>query len=327
MGHETMISVIVPVYNAELYLRRCIDSILNQTYRNFEVILIDDGSKDGSSLICDEYAYNDTRVRVIHKKNEGVSATRNIGIEEAKGEYISFVDSDDYIDINMLEKMYKTAIKNNSDIVMCEFYVDKGGSINLVKLKYEKAYLNKQDVKEGLLYLYYTNYHAGLYSLCNKLIKKNVYKNNNIIFDVTLKRGEDAWFVFECLKDCLRVDFVADAYYYYCQNECSIMHTVYEDQYEKWVETRKRLLKENEKLKFEIDYNSFYKEFLYKVVIYCRALAKQKKYALIKQIISDETFLEASRYRDELPFYVKAIIVICRISTTLGVFCFKILKR
>ena len=111
MSKDIKVSVIVPVYNAEKYIKRCLDSILAQSYRYFEVLLIDDGSTDNSGKICDEYALNDNRIRVIHKENSGVSATRNIGITEAKGDYIAFVDSDDYIRSDMFEKMVKNAEK------------------------------------------------------------------------------------------------------------------------------------------------------------------------------------------------------------------------
>ena len=97
MGRETLLSVIVPVYNVEAYLVKCVESILNQTYPNLEVILVDDGSPDGSGAICDTFADKDSRVKVIHKPNGGLSSARNAGLEEASGEYITFVDSDDWI--------------------------------------------------------------------------------------------------------------------------------------------------------------------------------------------------------------------------------------
>ena len=102
-----MISIIVPVYKAEKYLSRCVDSILGQTYKDLEVILVDDGSPDGSGVLCDAYAAKDSRVRVIHKENGGVSTARNVGLDAAGGDYISFVDSDDYVDPDMYEKMVK----------------------------------------------------------------------------------------------------------------------------------------------------------------------------------------------------------------------------
>ena len=113
------ISIIVPVYKVEKYLRRCIDSIAAQTFTDWECILVDDGSPDDSGTICDEYAENDKRFRVFHQENAGVSAARNKGLDEAKGEWICFVDSDDWIEKEMLEKMYNLAVKNKAEVVVC----------------------------------------------------------------------------------------------------------------------------------------------------------------------------------------------------------------
>ncbi len=112
------ISVIVPVYNVEKYLNRCIESIINQTYQNIEIILINDGSTDNSSIICDEYAEKDARIKVIHKKNGGVSSARNVGLKNAKGEFITFVDSDDYIKLTCFEKMANGIKNNDVDMVV-----------------------------------------------------------------------------------------------------------------------------------------------------------------------------------------------------------------
>src|SRR5690625_1367019 len=119
------ISIIVPVYNLEDYLHKCIDSILAQTFTNFELILVNDGSTDRSSEICEEYASIDHRIRVIHKKNGGVASSRNAGLEVAKGEYIGFVDNDDYINEYMFETLYNNARTYSSDILFCDYlYVD-----------------------------------------------------------------------------------------------------------------------------------------------------------------------------------------------------------
>ena len=116
---HNLISVIVPIYKVEPYIRQCIDSIINQTYKNLEIILVDDGSPDGCPQICDEYATKDTRVIVIHKENGGLSSARNAGLEIATGDYIAFVDSDDWLDFTMYERLYDVAVKTDSDITTC----------------------------------------------------------------------------------------------------------------------------------------------------------------------------------------------------------------
>lgn len=121
MSDSPLISVIIPVYNVEKYLHRCLDSVIEQTYKNLEVILIDDGSTDHSGEICDDYAAKDVRIHVIHQENQGVSAARNKGLDTAKGEYIAFVDSDDYILPEMYAKMLECIIENNVDFCVCQW--------------------------------------------------------------------------------------------------------------------------------------------------------------------------------------------------------------
>ena len=117
-----MISVVVPVYNVEKYINDCIDSIINQTYRELEIILVDDGSNDSSGAICDEYAMKDDRIRVIHKKNGGLAEARNKGIDSANGSYLAFIDSDDHINVHMMDILLNNLIKTDSDISVCRFH-------------------------------------------------------------------------------------------------------------------------------------------------------------------------------------------------------------
>ena len=122
-----LISVIVPIYNVEKYLDRCVDSIINQTYKNLEIILVDDGSPDNCPQMCDDYAKKDSRIKVVHKENGGLSDARNVGMEVATGEYVSFIDSDDYISLDFYETLLETIVDNDSDIVECgvvKFYED-----------------------------------------------------------------------------------------------------------------------------------------------------------------------------------------------------------
>lgn len=124
-----LITVIIPVFRVEAYLCRCVDSVLAQTYKNTEIILVDDGSDDGCPVICDEYARRDSRVRVIHQKNAGLSGARNAGIEQAKGAYLSFVDSDDYLSPEFLERLYQACVETNSEMSVCRWEYVKGEPI------------------------------------------------------------------------------------------------------------------------------------------------------------------------------------------------------
>ena len=118
---EQLVSIIVPIYNVEKYIKECIDSIINQTYKNLEIILVDDGSPDCCPKICDEYSKKDKRIKVIHKENGGLSSARNAGLDVAKGEYVSFIDSDDVVDEKFIETLYNLCIENNCDISECNF--------------------------------------------------------------------------------------------------------------------------------------------------------------------------------------------------------------
>lgn len=169
------ISVIVPVFNTEKYLHRCIDSILSQTFTDFELLLIDDGSMDASGAICDEYAKKDTRVRTFHKENGGVSSARNLGLDEAKGEWITFADSDDWVGADWLE-IYEPYLEKNDTLIA------QGLDYNTISDRSKYLHIGidfKGDIKEGLLAL--PTYMFG--SPVNKLFFRNIIEQNSIKFD------------------------------------------------------------------------------------------------------------------------------------------------
>lgn len=186
-----MISIIVPVYNAEKTLRECVDSILYQDYRDFELLLIDDGSKDSSPLICDEYAVIDRRVKVYHKPNGGVSSARNLGIENTQGKWITFIDADDYITQNYLN----VVDKHDEDIIIKGYQkFDKEGETSNMPLTDSR----KQSSFKELLNQYITD--SLLRCPWAKFYKKSVI--GDLRFLTEMKIGEDAWFVFKYLERC-----------------------------------------------------------------------------------------------------------------------------
>lgn len=149
---KELISVVVPIYNVEKYLRKCINSIINQTYSNLEIILVNDGSTDGSGEICNEYACKDGRILVINKRNGGLSDARNCGIEIAKGKYIVFIDSDDYIETDMIENLYRACIDNGAQIACCGKIIERGKKINEVNCK-ENFCVSAEDAIKRMLLL------------------------------------------------------------------------------------------------------------------------------------------------------------------------------
>lgn len=192
-----MISIVVPVYNTEKYLGECIDSILSQTYKDLEIILVDDGSTDSSLAICRQYENKDMRVRVFHKENSGVSATRNVGINNAKGAYISFCDSDDVIKPELYEVLLEQLEKENVDRVCggYEYLYDDGYTLyckpRVVDGLYTKEFLLPMMIDDGTV-------SGFLFSgVNNSIFKKEILDNNNIRFREHIKYNEDSLFSFE----------------------------------------------------------------------------------------------------------------------------------
>ena len=203
-----MISVIVPIYNTEKYLDRCIQSILSQTYTDFELLLVDDGSTDSSGAICDKYAKQDSRVRVFHKENGGVSSARNLGLDNVKGEWVTFCDSDDWVEDYWLNTFIENS--KNTDLVVQGF--NNGG---LYKFPVSSFYV---DVKEAL-FLLFENKIVG-YTVV-KFFKSKLLKKNNIKFNETIKFREDEDFVLKYLCFIRYVRFVNQGGYNYVMPDLS----------------------------------------------------------------------------------------------------------
>lgn len=190
------LSIIVPVYKVEKYLPKCIDSILAQTFTDFELILIDDGSPDRCGDICDEYAAKDDRIIVIHQENKGVSAARNAGLDIARGEYIGFVDSDDWIEPEMYETMLATAKESKAGIVICGIhYYNECDNLIRNDLTSEGVYS-----KDDLLKTLYASPNELGGGCCNKIFRRMEVKNAKFIVNVSM--AEDWLYLFECFKRC-----------------------------------------------------------------------------------------------------------------------------
>lgn len=187
-----LISIIVPVYNAENTIGRCVDSILNQTFRDWELLLVDDGSIDHSDMICDQYAAKDRRIKIFHKENGGVSSARNIGLKYAKGEWITFVDADDYLNVESLCDMIKCS--ENADLVMSSIKIC-GYQERVVKL--DNSFANNE-YEIGIL-LTLLNGYMGLTVPFAKLLKLSIINKYKIRFDNRFSSGEDTLFVYQYL--------------------------------------------------------------------------------------------------------------------------------
>lgn len=189
------ISIIVPIYNVEKYLKKCIESIINQTLDDLELILVNDGSEDNSAEICDDYVKRDKRIIVIHKENGGVSSARNAGIDVAKGQFIGFVDPDDYLEMDALEYLYNMAINNKADIVCYRMKTYKNMKLPSYESEKEciKCYYGKEIINQQL------KYGEFLHSTCNKLYSNKFFYNLDNRFYSQIRYAEDALFNYKIM--------------------------------------------------------------------------------------------------------------------------------
>lgn len=205
------ISIVVPIYNVEPFLCSCIDSILNQTYRYFELILVDDGSPDNCPAICDEYAEKDDRIIVIHQQNGGISSARNAGIKVANGNYIMFVDSDDFLHPETCSLMYDAILSKPNSWILCDIArVDEKGKITSDN---SDDSLYNEFCKNSTYFGAFKLTLSG--SVCNKIYNLNRIKDNNIFFDEKKSLGEDVLFDITYYKLCSGIFFVSKPLYYY----------------------------------------------------------------------------------------------------------------
>lgn len=216
LSSEKLVTVVVPVYNVESYLSKCIDSIIAQTYKNLEIILVDDGSTDGCSEICEEYAKKDKRITVYHKENGGLSDARNYGIDRATGKWITFIDSDDYVDDTYVEYLYNLLNKYRTRVSTCLFrLVSKSGSKER-KFDVKDKCVNQKSYLEKMLY------NSSLFSACGKMYDRELFE------DIRYPKGffyEDAGTTYKLILKCDQVACGYEPKYNYVMRGSSILHT------------------------------------------------------------------------------------------------------
>lgn len=267
-----IISVVVPVYNSKKYLHRCIDSILNQSYKNLEIILIDDESTDGSGQICDEYSLQDDRIRVIHQKNKGTGPTRAFGVEIACGEYIAFVDNDDYILPDMYATMLKAIQDNGANVCACQWNYEvettDGQILHTCDTRCkEQIYGLHESSLEFAHFLYnYGSYLNGMVcSIWNKLFKRQ------LLLGIQLENGrgeEEEMNDYVYAQNC-SVIVIPDEFYYWCENKSSVSHWIFAENmvhYLKVLERRMEYYKQDTHLVHETQllYCNLFIEYFYK---------------------------------------------------------------
>lgn len=228
------ISVIVPIYKTEKYIRQCVDSIINQTYRNLEIILVDDGSPDNCGKICDEYAIDDDRIKVIHKANGGLVSSRKAGVSAAAGEYITFVDSDDWIDEDAYRHAADVIASDNADVFIFGFKKIYESSVACEHENFNEGFFTRNLMYNEICRIdsddiFYKKVVSPF--CCNKIIKSRIVKDNIVAVDDSAKIGEDASLMYPCLFDATSVYVTYEPYYNYRMNNTSMIHSLDPERY------------------------------------------------------------------------------------------------
>lgn len=246
------VSVIIPIFNCEKYLERCVLSIINQSLKDIEIILVNDGSKDKSLNICEKFANIDNRIIIIDKKNEGVGIARNEGIKIAKGEYIAFVDSDDFVELNFLEHLYNRAIKKNADICGCLYDEYKNGKYVSIQDLNTLKICGERNGKQFLNYFY--NPSSSYESICCIVVWNKIYKTElikNILFS-DKKSAEDEEFSFKIMQESKKIYMSNKVlYHYFSDNQNSLTNKpfgIHKLDFLKILEERKSLIRSNKYL-------------------------------------------------------------------------------
>lgn len=252
------ISIIVPVYNAENFLKRCIESIITQSFEAFELILVDDGSTDNSPMICDLYAVKDSRVSVIHQKNRGVSVARNNGIRRAKGQYITFIDADDWIASEYIEILYNNLIKYQAEISVCDVqWINQDEEIKRTWNNYVRIFNSNEAICE-----YGLNSYNKFRLTVGKLVKTEIIKQ--FMFSEAKMVAEDMAVIYKWYYSAGRIVDSDVALYYYYQNPNSVSHAIFNEKKIQFLQTMEEVLQFLEHEKFDEVYEKLLHEYLFK---------------------------------------------------------------
>lgn len=327
------ISVIVPIYNVEQYVIRTLDSLVNQSLRDLEFIVVDDGSTDNSYEICKAYAEKDDRIKLLRKKNEGVSSARNYGLKFVESEYVAFMDSDDYIDNKMLETLYSYVLKYKLDTIFCSFYYQKSSGTFIRKqetMKYE-CFDTSNSIVDFLMNMVGSkpeNKHTSKYfmTVWRGLYSTNIIKTNNICFR-NFKYSEDLVFNFDYLINAKKVGIIPDCLYFYCWNGKSLSNSYNNNRFKIDFTVYEYLLSNVEKLNL-LDYKVYLDKFILLRVrldimenigpsISCKDSLNK-----IHEILSSKKLREAIKdypYK-KLPFHHRLFFLLLKMKSTMLIF-------
>lgn len=292
-----MISVIVPVYKVENYLRQCLDSLAAQTLDNIEIIIVDDGSPDGCPAICDEYAAKDARMKVVHKENGGLLSARKAGFAASKGDYIGFVDGDDWVEPDTFLNMYKAVCEHSPDMVLSDFLCDYGDCIEPSDQCFEEEFYDRARLESEIFPKMLFDgrfYRFGVNPNCwSKLVKRELIEKNLSPVDERIRMGEDAAFIYPCMLDSQSITCVKTPTYHYRITEQSMSNAYDERLKDIILLPYKRLKEKNAESDFDISSQLDY-YLLYMVNFLLRneakkanAHSKKERRAVIENICAD----------------------------------------
>ena len=321
------ISVVVPVYNVEELLPRCIDSILNQTKKDIEIILVNDGATDGSGAVCDQYAKKDDRIRVVHKKNGGLTSAWKAGAEVSTGRYLGFVDSDDWIDADMYARMWESAVKHDSDIVVCGLvfdYEDPSLEKRQEISDFQKEFYDRQELEK----LFPTLLNDGRFfgrmlqpARVTKLYRRELVEKNMDLCKEAVTVGEDLQLTLPALLDAERMSVVKDFYpYHYWFNQNS-MTGKFDPNYLDKIKIMAKRMKEISNQKGVYDFSAqITNDFLGLAVIGLKngvvrnTEGKKSAMEIIKRYCTDPMVAEAlqTHTMDKLPITIKAFLILMK---------------
>lgn len=316
------LSVIIPVYNAEKYLNTCVESVLAQDFSDYEIILVNDGSKDESGKICDSFADKYPHVIAYHKENGGVSSARNLGIDRAQGEYLMFVDSDDFIGEGMIADLMGEAESKNADFVICdieELHCDGKNKVNIANLSARVA-LDRNYIVNRILYdacadNSYLRY-PYINSSCARIYKKYIIDNNNVRFE---KRpmGEDWLFNMYYLEFAEHAVYIDVPYYKYLRNNESAMARYQPLQFELWLENRAYRRNVVYKYNFDIDKLAVDQAWVLKTMYYCLEVVKhdsEYRNKLLGIFDNEEFKIAIKNTRTINPKYYLPILILLKLG-------------
>lgn len=324
-----MISIIVPIYKVEKYLSKCVNSILNQTYKDLEIILVDDGSPDNCPHMCDAFAEKDSRIKVIHKQNGGLMSARQAGLRIATGEYVGFVDGDDWIEPEMYMHFYNAVEKYHPDIIVSEFYFDFGNKKNVSRQKLSKPFYNKQEMIEDIypvMLFQQPYYNFGIYPCCwSKIYKKELLEKCLYRIPEEIKIGEDTAFTYPCLVKAHSLAYVDKPCYHYMDSRDGSMTSSYDSDMENTILIPYHILKKEFEASGYHFSNSleYYLLYLFEFVIRNEAIAlnhKSKKQVeeTFKRLICDNQLCESLKNIkiSDLPIRKKLVLILLRSKNT-----------